>query len=153
MANRCCNELEIFGKGKDIQNLVEFVKSIDSVFDFNNVLPYIEEDVNLGIDGMEVDDHFSIENNWRIENWGTKWNATDPTLKRINDVKIIFEFDTAWDPSIPVTLTLSSMYPDLIFIHRYQVSRMDYKGIAVIINGDCVKHIQWAPEDFSGTDE
>lgn len=47
--------------------------------------------------------------NWRIDNWGTKWNALG-TGKWIDDDTITFK--TAWSAPLPVMEKLSKMYPD-----------------------------------------
>ena len=50
---------------------------------------------------------------WRIENWGTKWNSYD--LDRIDDDTIVFS--TAWSNPEPIIKELSAKYPDLIIEH------------------------------------
>ena len=54
---------------------------------------------------------------WSCHNWGTKWNARhlDDTPEYQAGVKhstVIYRFDTAWAPPIPVLLALSKMYPN-----------------------------------------
>ena len=46
---------------------------------------------------------------WRIENWGTKWDACEIE----SDGNGTFEFETAWSFPYPVIEKLSSMYPEL----------------------------------------
>lgn len=36
--------------------------------------------------------------NWCVENWGTKWDACEPTTVCDEDDCLSFEFDTAWAP-------------------------------------------------------
>ena len=50
---------------------------------------------------------------WRVENWGTKWNSYD--LDRIDDDTIAFS--TAWANPEPIIKKLSAKYPDLIIEH------------------------------------
>ncbi len=148
MANRCYNELEITGDKESLQSLVDYVKSEERVFDFLRIFPYPEDRVS----GDSADED-NGETEWRIGHWGTKWNATDSSLKWVNEEKIIFEFDTAWGPSIPVTLSLSGKYPDLQFTHRYSVSRMDSTGIVTIRNGECVDHSKWELDNNPDSDD
>jgi hypothetical protein len=141
MANHCYNELTITGIPVSLQTLLDFVNSNGGVLDFNRIIPY----------PLEFNDVEEVD--WRIEHWGTKWNATNPSLKWENAGKIIFEFDTAWSPSIPITVALSERYPDLVFVHHYDVSRMECRGTATIVNGEMIDHIKWKHSDFPDTDE
>jgi hypothetical protein len=38
--------------------------------------------------------------NWRVSNWGTKWEAAWPMVKEVSDNHIVVSFDTAWSPPI-----------------------------------------------------
>jgi len=46
---------------------------------------------------------------WRISNWGTKWNSYSTVL----DDKGRIVFDTAWSCPNPVLLALSKLFPDV----------------------------------------
>lgn len=46
---------------------------------------------------------------WCIENWGTKWNATDAVWKGPCEV----QFDTAWSFPEGVFMSLADQYPDV----------------------------------------
>lgn len=150
MANRCYNILTITGNHESLLSLLDYVKSNEGVLDFNRIIPYqIERDQSAAGAAEQIE----IESDWRVEHWGSKWNATDPSLKWENDEKVIFEFDTAWAPSIPITIALSKKYPDLFFTHHYDVSRMETRGTATIITGEIVNLIKWEHEDYPDIDE
>lgn len=150
MANRCYNELTITGNHENLQLLSDYVNSDEGVLDFNRIIPYqIEKDQSTAGAAEQLD----TDTDWRVEHWGTKWNATNPSLKWENDEKVIFEFDTAWAPAIPVTVALSGKYPDLVFAHHYDVSRMETRGTATITNGEIVDLQKWKHDDFPDTDE
>ena len=34
---------------------------------------------------------------WSTENWGTKWNACDTSVKPLGETAVVVEFDTAWN--------------------------------------------------------
>ncbi len=58
--------------------------------------------------------------NWRVEQWGTKWDVEYP--RAIADSLLAGEqahFNTAWSPPIAAIETLSKMFPDIEF-------RLDY---------------------------
>ena len=76
---------------------------------------------------------------WAINNWGTKWNASD--FESSDDNKSI-TFDTAWDPSVEIMMEISKQNPDIRFGYLYsdeaigshvgymllQAGRIDFKG-------------------------
>jgi hypothetical protein len=52
---------------------------------------------------------------WCVENWGTKWNAYDQTLKNGNEVW----FTTAWSGATNLICSLSKVFPDVEFEYSY----------------------------------
>lgn len=52
---------------------------------------------------------------WRIDNWGTKWNACDPSW---TDERTL-EFNTAWSMPQGIYRKLSQMYPNICIEVRY----------------------------------
>lgn len=50
---------------------------------------------------------------WRVENWGTKWNAYEN--EQIDEDTI--KFETAWSSPEPVIAKLAKMYPDAVIEH------------------------------------
>ena len=54
---------------------------------------------------------------WCVKNWGTKWNACEPTLDSDeNDVDYL-RFETAWSAPHPILEKLSEMFPNATFEH------------------------------------
>jgi hypothetical protein len=37
---------------------------------------------------------------WRVANWGTKWDLCDVAVNRVDDETVTLTFDTAWSPPI-----------------------------------------------------
>lgn len=55
---------------------------------------------------------------WRIENWGTKWDAYDRTSEETDNGNTgtgTYTFNTAWAPPIPVIRRLAAIFPDITF--------------------------------------
>lgn len=52
---------------------------------------------------------------WRMEHWGTKWNAYGQEPGEKNQLR----FCTAWSPPTPILAKLAGKYPDLVFHHRW----------------------------------
>lgn len=53
--------------------------------------------------------------NWRLENWGTKWNSYE--CKQLQDN--MFLFDTAWSAPHPIILALSKKFPFITIHHLW----------------------------------
>lgn len=50
---------------------------------------------------------------WRIANWGTKWDACNPSLTTRSDNSLELFFETAWSFPEPVMQKLAEMFPRL----------------------------------------
>ncbi|MDX5370348.1 MAG: hypothetical protein LPL29_13330 [Alphaproteobacteria bacterium] len=59
---------------------------------------------------------------WSIRNWNTKWNAchVDEPVHDEAGEALRFQFDTAWEPPIPVIEELRNRFPDLEIIAFYR---------------------------------
>jgi hypothetical protein len=74
---------------------------------------------------------------WRVSNWGTKWNA-DVQMETTDEWEsgsVLVEFNTAWSPATPVITTLSRQHPSLTFYWRYHEESNAYWGNHTIKNG------------------
>ena len=100
---------------KEIQNDEHGIGSVD----FEKILPMPDTVYNgsLGIREREL----YGENNWydwRIGNWGTKWNSYGYTENTtFQDGKI--KFLTAWSAPHPILQKLSEMFPDIKIEHEW----------------------------------
>jgi hypothetical protein len=170
MPNWCENDLVIKGKPKDLNELVEFVKSSDeNIFDFDKIIPMPEvlkgvmtgfitidgkkyenwRKDDTGIEQEELDrwrEEYGHDNwySWSIENWGTKWNASEPFVATLCDDRITYTFNTAWSPPIPVIAALAEKFPKLKFSLKYYERGCAFKGYAKYAKGVVV-------EEGSGT--
>ena len=56
---------------------------------------------------------------WRISNWGTKWNAYETEIDSCSDGSVEIYFCTANDGAIPIIKKLVEKYPHLEFIYKF----------------------------------
>ena len=56
---------------------------------------------------------------WRIRNWGTKWNAYETDIENYLDGNVALYFQTANQGVIPVIEKLVEMFPNLEFDYMY----------------------------------
>ena len=50
---------------------------------------------------------------WRVNHWGTKWDAYDLTVEDEDEDQLEFKFNTAWSPPEPICAAIREDYPDL----------------------------------------
>lgn len=129
MPNWVFNTLEINGEPKEVNKLlkkIERTKSEETLnhsptkFAFNNVIPEPKEKLENG-EWYE----------WRISNWGTKWEGANVELNDENSWEkgyARFTFDTAWSPAIPIVETLAKEFPKLTFFWEFYEESYAYWG-------------------------
>jgi hypothetical protein len=133
MPNWITNILTINADEKMVEKILSEVKSDESEFDFNLIVPQPDElegttapariisdeeyakDSSKGITQTMSDElisKYGFNNwyDWRYEHWGTKWNADEI---HISDNEITF--NTAWCNPQPLLVALSRKYPDIQF--------------------------------------
>jgi hypothetical protein len=110
MPNWVYNNLRIYGPRAEIERFLDTVKTKDSRFDFNTIIPKNDDDAwgdpwgTYLINDKDLDIH-------EIENVG--WNETDDRFT----VKLWFE--TKWRPPIPVIFEASTQFEELEFQLAY----------------------------------
>ena len=117
MPNHCYNRVEIYCRSEKQKNEIKkFLESEETCFDLSHILP--EPDYET----VEVKPTFPeiIGNNepvkvseswwdWRIQNWGTKWNTYDDYVEETEDT-LTYIFYTAWAPPEMAVAHLREIY-------------------------------------------
>ena len=87
---------------------------------------------------------------WVLIHWGTKWDFDDVRIEEIEG-GIVYLFNTAWSPPLPVLWVLTSLFPSLNF-HLYYVDiQMPFEGVYEIQSREELRDDRWEPE-FYGPD-
>ena len=73
--------------------------------------------------------------NWRIRNWGTKWDACEGGMND-SEWEIEASFDTAWAPPTPWLEKVSAKYKRLKFTLEYTEEGMGFEGKAFARDGE-----------------
>lgn len=118
MPNWTSNYLRISGEPKQLNKFLKEVErtpieaEADSHYEahkfaFNRIIPMSYELLNQG------DDWY----NWRVANWGTKWEARIDyeTTDQWETGEVFIEFATAWSAPMPIIETVVKKYPKLSF--------------------------------------
>lgn len=134
MPNYCNNCLSIEGNYITLKKIIDFVKSEETAFDFEKIVP-MPDYVYRGAVGTKEKEIYGENNwyDWSIKNWGTKWNSEDAEVDG-NEI----QFLTAWSPCDPVIAALAKMYPTMRFTHTFYETGMCFCGKRVYENGKIV---------------
>jgi len=96
------------------KKVIDYMKSKDIEFDFNNILPMPKDLESTTKPSDKTDKQliakYGYDNwyDWSVSNWGTKWNACQ--AERADDECISFK--TAWSPPEQIFYALSKKFPD-----------------------------------------
>lgn len=171
MPNWCSNKLTIEAKAKDREELEKFLKTSfkPDIFIPEEGITYYrekfmglspEEKARWGVHGESPTpsdlntaaysywfNEFGY--NWRIANWGTKWEwdiENTPEIEYISNDRIQAEmlFSTAWSPPIPVVQSASTAFPSLVFILYYEEPGMNFSGEVTFQAGETLS--EWEGE-------
>lgn len=66
---------------------------------------------------------------WNLDNWGTKWDASDAEVDRIDERNLHIHFMTPWSPPKTAVYTIQKQYPDLAISMEYDEEDMMFRGI------------------------
>ena len=129
MPNWCYNRVEIYGA--DAEKIADKIASEETPFDFAKIVP--EPDY----DKIEVEPTFEKEDSdfrmptwwdWRVQNWGTKWNSSECEVTIMDDEQVEYTFNTAWGPPEPIIHKLRELYPDVSITAFYDEPGMELAG-------------------------
>lgn len=133
MPNWCTNDVDIVGDPETIKQVVDVVKNKDNgsgIFQMNDFVPMPQELEETTAPQDEPNWY-----NWRISNWGTKWELDEETQMEIEEKSIGLGYNTAWSPNCDFWTTFSRKYPTLKIYHRYYEEGMSFIGEAFYENG------------------
>jgi hypothetical protein len=149
MPNHCYNVLSVTGASSELATFCNYglqreretasdSGSITSCPDLNYLYP-IPGDVKRDEDRTILS---KSEYNWKVENWGTKWNTySDVGLSVMRSevsnrlIGIQCEFETAWAPPVGAIQEGSKKFPSLNFTLEYAEPGMAFKGVALYKQG------------------
>ena len=132
MPNHCHNRVEIYGEPEELAKIKKQVETKETLFDFTKIYPepdYEKIEVTPTFEKDEEDD-FRMPSwwDWRVQNWGTKWNSYECDLE-LDDLDMLrYTFDTAWGPPVGVIDKLRELYPEVSVTAFYDEPGMEVAG-------------------------
>ena len=162
MEKWCDNELRVSGKTEDVRKFEKHAKGkpwVDSkettLIDFNKFVPYPDKYRDMDIAAHKYENEnpkdlserpkggfYSGGYDWCINNWGTKWNASQVELvnemENKGKMELEYRFSTAWSPPEPIVRKMGEMFPTLSFDLRYFEGSMGFNGMLRVEQGNVV---------------
>lgn len=123
MPNWCENTLIIYDKDKG-QQVIDFMRSDDEKFDFNNIIPMpedVKETENISLTAkVRKESHGRNWYDWSVKNWGAKWNACRVDIGKTEDGFPRIHFETAWTPPFKVIEAIIDKFELNDFQYEYE---------------------------------
>jgi Ferredoxin-like domain in Api92-like protein len=134
----CSNRLTVTGPGDVLESFVARVRTDEQPLSFETITPTPQEFLKSGW------------YEWRIEHWGTKWDAEFEDVGeplRIRRTRATYVFLTAWSPPIEWLRLASEAYPELIFRLDYADQDELYSGVHEVRNGEILGKTRDPPKE------
>lgn len=141
MPNHCDNDLFIYGSEDSIKEFIEFSKKDDELLSADKYIPYPQKYKDMDLiaeiarkngDYHIIDGFNSGGYEWCVQNWGTKWGIYEAIIKEEKfsgkRSKVIYNFNSAWSPPLPVIKAMSVKFPELKFKLKYYEGGGGFKG-------------------------
>lgn len=132
MPNWVHNSITIYGEKEALKSMADLLKAEyngvenGSVNFLNLIAPpagHWDEYSGVGVPGLSMEDKKAHPQynwyDWNCSNWGTKWNACDPSVDMDGDSRLNISFDTAWSPPVPVINALAQRLTELKCTMQY----------------------------------
>jgi hypothetical protein len=87
---------------------------------------------------------------WRVKNWGTKWDAAESYILDDEDEFFSIEYNTAWGPNIEWVRYVAKQFTELTFTLWFQEPGMGFCGVYEVTDEDedlCEGDLEWVDED------
>lgn len=152
MPNWCSNDLFITARTKaGIEKLKEFKRisntrqtNEEPLLDMDVFIPYPEKYKEMDEAARKnpklKGGYNSGGYDWCVKNRGTKWNFCETVLCKETEKKLVYSFDTAWSPPIPVIQKMAERFPELRFKLNYYECGSGFKGTLICEKGKTVKN-------------
>lgn len=131
MPNWCENEVTItFTDTTEQEQFVKQVGDVQSYISWDSTEQLFDVFIPTPPELLEGEGWWE----WRIQNWGTKWNPKVNDF-RVEDNLVFLRMDTAWAPPREFFVTLNEMFPSTIIELSYLEEGMAFCGKSRIQNG------------------
>ena len=150
MPNWCSNYLIVEG---DLNELKDFKSKTIKESDNGGLKFTMEELLPTPKDMLEDTGVMPAWYNWRVENWGTKWDTDTYDVDENDELNLKIGYNTAWAPNEAFIKYASDKYPNLKFKLTFEEAGMGFCGCYEVVNGgedfeDLMEgDLEWKDED------
>ena len=133
MPNWCYNRFRVTGSAEDVarfqKQAVGFYpwckpepEQAEDVLNFHGLVPIPPEVLAAGYQpGGKA---------WERRHWGCNFGACRAAVTEQWQGGVLYEFDTAWSPSVRFVESVSRAWPTLLFVLDYEEPILGFKGLA-----------------------
>jgi len=107
---------------------------VSQPFSFWNIVRPEDEDLVKYEDSLGTPGAMPFWYDWNCENWGTKWDAGNPS-RHLHPHGVAYTFDTAWSPPLQAMAHLSQQHPNLILTLEWE-EEQGFGGTFEFKNGE-----------------
>jgi len=169
MPNWCSNTLIVTGDKEELKKFKEFAQTEKdgkiNVLDHEQFIPYPQkfkdldkEDANCSFnlgegENKEKDKDKLVDGlngyDWCLKYYGTKWGICEPNLNSDdNDDELVYLFETAWSPPLPIIKKMGEMFKSLNFSLEFEESGCDFMGNFCVEDGEIINDETRAYEPY-----
>ena len=91
-------------------------------------LPVMSDELGMGLRFESTDKQDDRWYDWRVQNWGTKWDCYDLTIESDDEHEVSFTFNTAWSPPEEICRALKEKFEDASIQWFYDEPGMEFAG-------------------------
>jgi len=127
MPNWMQNTLTVKGDAESLKAFKLKAQGQNGCLDANNFITCPEEILKSKIPTVLSEEEYD----WRIKNWGVKWNLDETHLVEedyTGEPDLIYQFETAWDAPKALIKTMSKHFKTLKFELEYYEPNMNKGG-------------------------
>ena len=132
MPNWCNNNITIRAPKEKIEKIIKAAEKGELLNHFLPMPKKLKDTTSPTPEGSKqpVVDGFDNWYDWRVHNWGTKWDIDvyPDSISKIDDETITFGFDSAWAPPINAYDAVIDKHPDISITAYYHEPGMDFAG-------------------------
>jgi hypothetical protein len=143
MPNHCYVTLAFRGKPDSVKEIEEFLRRDDKAVCFDNVIPQPPDLEDTTVNDSPMPSWY----NWRVTNWGTKWEPWQiegPVLypDTLNDlVTMAYSFITAWSTPDGIFQALADRFPEVMVFMSYSEEFRQFSGHVVYYQNEEISEL------------
>lgn len=84
---------------------------------------------------------------WRLANWGTKWDACEVYIEDEDEDQALIRYDTAWCSASDFFEWYAKQNPDVVFLNQYEEEGMGFEGFESMSPESGFKAESWDMRD------